>query len=427
MQNIRAECETMFTDATFTGYIMDSTATNRGAMKKLQEDDPSIVVLPCISHALSLVVKHAYKFFAWVREVYDACLTISEKVNKSQKLGSELTAVQKRNDMPVRTIATHTPTRFGSRDLVRHSIVKNRTALFCLACSDEWKTQLKGNKGFQAVHDFMMKAEDSLFDRCELLGELMEPVMRAIHQFEADQPMLSFVGGVFKNLKAHFDAFETEHPELSMGTIPADKRSKDSAEKPILLSESLQRDVDFAWRPSMTAASVLDPLNWEKNIIGKYRVPIHPDARNEFSAVVANFSNGDELLAETEVVGLQCFSFPTHMNPVLEKLTARTTVGEGVHRRTVVAPHTHRIDFLANSDFASRFPLCVKVAEKLLGMPVTATASERNWSRWKQVFVDNRSRLGLGVAENLVYIQQNDPTMVKFRDSGDGEVDFVVE
>jgi hypothetical protein len=45
-KDIRVEMEKLLPNATFLGYVMDSTATDGAAIKVLQEGDPSVVVLP---------------------------------------------------------------------------------------------------------------------------------------------------------------------------------------------------------------------------------------------------------------------------------------------------------------------------------------------------------------------------------------------
>jgi hypothetical protein len=44
---LRTEIETAVPTAQLLGYVKDRTATNRAAMKLLQANDPTIVVLPC--------------------------------------------------------------------------------------------------------------------------------------------------------------------------------------------------------------------------------------------------------------------------------------------------------------------------------------------------------------------------------------------
>jgi hypothetical protein len=48
---------------------------------------------------------------------------------------------------------------------------------------------------------------------------------------------------------------------------------------------------------------------------------------------------------------------------------------------------------------------------------VTACAAERNWSKWGATFVPNRNALGLEKAQDLIFVQQNDPMTRAKRDA----------
>jgi hypothetical protein len=56
-----------------------------------------------------------------------------------------------------------------------------------------------------------------------------------------------------------------------------------------------------------------------------------------------------------------------------------------------------------------KVPAITRTVDVLLSMCVTVFAAEHNWSHWGLTFVPNRNRLGLGQAQNLIFIQQNDP------------------
>jgi hypothetical protein len=45
----------------------------------------------------------------------------------------------------------------------------------------------------------------------------------------------------------------------------------------------------------------------------------------------------------------------------------------------------------------------------LLSMPVTACSAERNWSKWRATFVLHRNALGIETAQDVIFLQQNDP------------------
>jgi hypothetical protein len=73
-----------------------------------------------------------------------------------------------------------------------------------------------------------------------------------------------------------------------------------------------------------------------------------------------------------------------------------------------VQPSSERCNFF-NNEIGEKVPAVTRAVSLLLSMCVTACAAERNWSHWGSTFVPNRSRLGLGQAQKLIFIQQNDP------------------
>jgi hypothetical protein len=417
VQTLRSEIEAALPDGTFIGYIMDSTATNRSAMKTLQEEDPSICVIPCLAHCYSLVMKHCAKYFSWIDEVYSAVCAISDKVNGAPKLKHQLHELQKEEELSVRGILTHTPTRFGSKQLVLRSLLKSERAWRKMTATEVWRDALKAkgvSKAFTDAHSFLTSATRDLFERATLLEELMGPVMDAIHTIEADQPMLSFASGLFDSIRAHFERFATEYPELAEGAIPADKRAANSVEHAITLQESFERDAVFAHRPVMTAASIIDPLQWTKNSVGNYRVPVPDSKKGDLNSVLAGFVVDETVedslnQVESEVVGLECYSFHKSYTKALDTLIEKKRVDHGMATVITVQPHSRRIDFVANhNQFSEAFPIVVRAASVLLSMPISACSAERCWSKFGLLFASNRSALGLEVAQSLVFVQQND-------------------
>jgi hypothetical protein len=110
----------------------------------------------------------------------------------------------------------------------------------------------------------------------------------------------------------------------------------------------------------------------------------------------------------SELTSLELCSFPVRYNATIDKLVKRTEVQ--VRGRTVqkVVTHDKRIYFYANTQ-GEQFPAVTRAVNVLLSMPVTACAAERNWSKWGATFVPNRNALGLQTAQDLIFVQQNDP------------------
>jgi hypothetical protein len=138
------EVKTALPHAQFVGYIIDSTATNRKSMKMLHTDDPAIRVLPCASHALSLVINHTAKYFQWVGNIYSACCAVSEKLINAEKLRFELHNIELVEYTCVKGICGYVPTMFGSRHLVlRYVVASNYTqAIKKLSATQAWRESM---------------------------------------------------------------------------------------------------------------------------------------------------------------------------------------------------------------------------------------------------------------------------------------------
>jgi hypothetical protein len=239
--DLRGEIEAAVPNGHFLGYVMDSTATNRAAMRILQQEDRTIVVLPCIAHALSNLIKHAAKNFVWIDKVYSACCTISEKLIASPKLRTVLQEIQEEEYNEVRGICAHVPTRFGSRHMVMRDLLHSRTAIRRLAAKAEWRASVQDSAGMKKAHELINALEDDLFELADKLEVLLGPVMDAIHQLEADQPMLSFIKPMWGKLQKHFAQFSADHPDEAEGEIPADRRKRNPQPTPSRFFSCLSR------------------------------------------------------------------------------------------------------------------------------------------------------------------------------------------
>jgi hypothetical protein len=422
-QQLRVEMQQAIPCAQLIGYVMDSTATNVAAMRILREEDPDILALPCASHALSNLIKHTAKYFSWLDSTYESCCTISEKLINSQKLRAALHEMQKEEYGSVRGICAHVPTRFGSKHLVLRDVLRSEAALRKLAASAAWRAALADSSALKHAHAHITAAENDLFHSACKAEQLLGPVMDYIHQLEADQPMLSFLKGVWDKLIAHAVDFAEDNPELSAGQIPADRRKRKPRPTPTTLAATWQQDRDNFWQPAMGAAALLDPVNWGKNVVGRYYVPVaklSEASRAEVEGVLIAFENTGED-AEGELTELETSSFPERYTKVLDRLCKRTELRKGTRKVLTVQPHTERVDFFNNA-LGERVPVVARAVNVLLSMPVSACAAERNWSRWGATFVPNRNRLGLEAAQKLIFVQQNDPGT-----RGEREMDVLVE
>jgi hypothetical protein len=97
----------------------------------------------------------------------------------------------------VRGIGAHVPTRFGSRHIimVMRGVLGSLAAIRRLAAIAEWKASVQNSAVLKKEHELITALQGDLFELSDSVEELLGPVMDAIHQLEADQPMLSFLSG----------------------------------------------------------------------------------------------------------------------------------------------------------------------------------------------------------------------------------------
>jgi hypothetical protein len=293
---------------------------------------------------------------------------------------------------------------------VLRDVLRTEQALRNLLATEQWKVALRDSPALKKAHAQISSVENDIFQMGKKVEDLLGPVMDAIHQFEADQPMLPFVFGWWQKLLAHAALFADNNPKLNKGQVPPDRRKKDRRPSNITLTQVWEQDRDKMWHPAITAAAILDPLFFTKNVRGRFRVPIadlsEADRDNVLKIVQYFEKEGED--ADEEEAYLETSSFEPRYSKVLERLAAKSEVKQGRHTVVQVTPHSERVDFY-NNVVGTRVPAVTRAVNVLLSMPVTACAAERNWSKWGATFAPNRNALGLEVAQNMIFVQQNDP------------------
>ena len=69
-----------------------------------------------------------------------------------------------------------------------------------------------------------------------------------------------------------------------------------------------------------------------------------------------------------------------------------------------MAPITERRKFW---NWLPALPKLAVIANQTFSMHTTACASERNWSRWGLMFANNRARLGIDRASQMICLAEN--------------------
>lgn len=395
--SVIGEVEDCVKEGHLSGVIMDNTSANRAAMALLELKHPTFVFLGCCSHGLSLVIKHLYKRFAWLQRVYDMCNTVTTSLSSSSILRAEFQRLQLMLYQKKQAMCTAVDTRFGSKHFVMRDVVRSKEALMQLSLTPAWGAAANDKPALKTVHVALTDTDEmqNLWWLCTQAETLVKPVMDAIHLLEADQSLLCHMHRVLSDIEHHFAQFALQHPTLAAGAIP-NKNGGDTT-----LYSTITERCNFIRRPAMLAAHLVDPLNWKRNADKSY-VPKH-DELNE-----AQFEELEGFVDKYGVVGEGASELAMFRVMGVEARYEKTVAGlTKLNDEGRVPSSTVRIRIWQNM-LANEYPVLAKVAACVMSMPVTACASERNWTQWGHVYVEARSKLGLRRASDLIYIKQND-------------------
>jgi hypothetical protein len=165
---------------------------------------------------------------------------------------------------------------------------------------------------------------------------LLDPVVDAIHQLEADRPLLCQLLSVWRKLLKHAEEFERQQPTRATNVAATFKR------RHLIHSD----DAHYA-------AFLLDPINFSQNNLGTWMPPFDDldDAEIERAHACLKMLAGPDgedacnELSSLEAVGVKARTLP--------ELTKRITDENG---KVQVASIEARVNFWASSAAATAFP-----------------------------------------------------------------------
>lgn len=369
---------------------------------------PTWLLLGCQAHAFALLIKDLYgektTRCAWANKAYSMALMMSNTIASCEKVHTALREQQVFKYGSVKQIRTNCPTRFAILHFICCDLLKSEDAIRLMVASRDWA---KVSEGSTHAREFTgaatvvpgrgNRSDYYFFEEVAALVKLVQPVSDAIHQLESDQPLLSQMLPIWKQLLEHAKAFD-EHED----------NAKRAAVLP-LFERRYEVHRDKTW----PAAFALDPIHAIEQD-GEWFMPLSKLSSIELQAAKAccielgGVQNAQDI--KTELFKLQLSPLPEHMTDALPMLTTRTTVTEGRRVKTKLADSTMRRGWWQTVGKES-YPHLSKVAVRLLSFHVTACASERNWSLWGNVYPKCKSRLGLERGGKLVFIRGNDKTL----------------
>jgi hypothetical protein len=152
--------------------------------------------------------------------------------------------------------SVNVPTRWATSFFVLKDLVASEQSLKLAVCTPEW-----GQLGMGNYSDTFRTAtlDEDTWECMKRLLELLKPFSDAIHQLEADKPMLSQCHLVIQQLREHVSAWSEKH-RTSVGRSVCTIASRAIATSERRLESDSGMKLAPVNTPAYTAAYMLDPF-----------------------------------------------------------------------------------------------------------------------------------------------------------------------
>jgi hypothetical protein len=318
-------------------------------------------------------------------------------------------------------IVVNVPTRFATNFFVLRSVADSRQALIQAVGSEAWSApggpganrDSNGGK-VRGIVERSIPEASYFWENVELLIELLQPFSDAIHQLEADRPMLSQCHQVVMMLDQHVAAFARKHMGKRDGAIvfrlvETFKRRFEAVEG------GARAPINNA---AYTAAYLLDPYFAVKSIEDGQEVWSPPEVseeRRDQAVALVRRIGGPQAAREMIKVML---GYPKSMSGFVEAIAneeqkeaataaaALATQRSNKRKRAEIPSMSMRLKIWSKFG-AKEFGSLTKVVQRLLACHATSCATERNWSLWGRVYTASRNALGMERGKKLISICAN--------------------
>jgi hypothetical protein len=122
------------------GFVMDSASANRKALLNMLNDYPKLMNLPCLAHALSLLIKDLAKYLPWVESAYATAVTVSNALATEAIKHMLQQSMLAQTSKTVFSIATHSESRFGSQHIVLRTVMRALQPLKKIVAKDSLRS-----------------------------------------------------------------------------------------------------------------------------------------------------------------------------------------------------------------------------------------------------------------------------------------------
>lgn len=336
--------------------ITDNAPNMKAAWKILQRKYPQKIFLGCWAHAIHLWIKDILNL-SWADNIIQDGKNIINYFRNHQIILAILRKIQKEKYNKCISLLLPGETRWGSHFYSLNNLLSTKSAIQSILVEDnitlpeELKQKIISN---------------DLWTNIKKLRNLLEPFVNFLQQLQSDTPNLSSVYLKLKNL----EDFVITNDDLTQEF------------KTAVRSSGKDRWLNFLYNPVILLAYRLDP-----QYRGSKLNPLQWDSIIE-----------DELI---------------RLVPIENQIEVLKEYAEYLGKRGNFSRlHLWESNLVKNSInwwclVKGRYPILSEVALKVLSIPATSAASERNWSTFGFIHTKVRNRLNDKRVEKLVYMNWN--------------------
>ncbi|GET53362.1 zinc finger BED domain-containing protein 1-like [Rhizophagus irregularis DAOM 181602=DAOM 197198] len=339
----------------FSAVITDTASVMKAAWRIIEDSYPSIVCLGCNSHVMNLLISDILKIDQ-IKSVVENAKKLVNYFKAHVQATAKLKHIQKENYSKEIALVLPALTRWGTHLACFQSLQNSRTAL----------EQALMDIRIRQNMDLTLRAHilsDEFWEDLDIITKIMEPMVSALKLFESDISILSNVYSYFKEVMNQINQIDCNF---------SDK-----------LQELIAKRWEYTYHPIMITAYMLDPQFLEK-------------------------SKNDEV----ESIGY--VEFTTFVNKRFNQEEAVELFAELVNFRNKNSPYDNEIiwksaNILNSSLWWQSWPTSKlqQLAIKILSIPTSSAAAERNFSTFGFIHNKIRNRLKNERVKKLVYIYGN--------------------
>ncbi|CAB5095217.1 unnamed protein product [Rhizophagus irregularis] len=339
----------------FSAVITDTASVMKSAWRRIEEKYSNVVCLGCNSHVINLLIGDILKIDE-IKTIVENSKMIVKYFKSHVQAAAKLKRIQGENYNKEIALVLPILTRWGSHLSCFQSLQKSKTALEQTLMDPDIRKKINNT-----VRNFVLS--ENFWDMLDTIIKFLEPMVIALKLFESDTSTLSTVYFHFKKLMHRVSEISCNFSNNTQQLV--------------------QKWRDYTYHPVMMAAYMLDPCFLEES----KNTDIEATGYREFTEFTSKrFSQEESVIMFTELV-----KFRQKNSPYDNKMIWLSS--------TNLSPSVWWQSW-PNSSLQ-------QLAIKILSIPKSSAAAERNFFTFGFIHNKIRNRLQNERIKKLVYIYGN--------------------